>query len=83
MSSITLNILFFGPLKNFFGEKLSLIVPEGSVLEEVITKLKIISPEASDLLDSCKIAIDSTIEEPNFTLCKACEIAILPPFSGG
>jgi len=83
MNSINVHILFFGPLKTYFGNKVNLSLPNETLIKVLVTRLKEVSPEASSLLDSCKIAVNSIIENDDFQLVDSCEVAILPPFSGG
>lgn len=83
MDHISLNILFFGALKSYFGNTLQLSVSIGDSLEDVILKLKSSNGLASDILSSCQLAVNGTIVNDKFVLLEPCEIAVLPPFSGG
>lgn len=83
MDDISLNILFFGALKSYFGNTLQLTVNLGDSLEDVILKLRSSNGLASDILSSCQLAVNGTIVNDQFVLLEPCEIAVLPPFSGG
>jgi molybdopterin converting factor small subunit len=83
MNIINIQIVFFGALKSHFGSHLQMSVPKGMALGQLVEILAEKAPAASEILTSCRIAVDSALEKENFTLRKSHEIAILPPFSGG
>jgi molybdopterin converting factor small subunit len=83
MENIVLNVLFFGSLKTYFGNRQQLQVPMGLKLDAFINMLKEQSPAASGILVSCQVAVDNELQREDFSLQQPSEIAILPPFSGG
>lgn len=83
MNHISINILFFGALKNHFESTLQLAVNKGDSLVDLLQKLKSSNGLASEILSSCQLAVNGTIVEDKFVLLEPCELAILPPFSGG
>lgn len=83
MENIDINVLFFGSLKPIYGNQMNLSIPRGLQLAAFIAKLKEMSPEATELLDSCRIAIDCELKNDDFAIDKSYELAVLPPYSGG
>ena len=83
METITINIVFFGVLKAFYGEKQTLEVPFGSTINDVIQVLMKIKPEAKDILESCQCAVNSDIISKDHRIMESSEFVLLPPFSGG
>ena len=83
MDLVDINVLFFGPLKTHFGSQLQMMVPKGLELRALIDMLKEKSPSASQILTSCRVAVDSELERGDFAINQSYRIAILPPFSGG
>lgn len=83
MNPIAINILFFGALKSYFGNTLQLSVNKGDSLADVLLKLQSSNGLATNILSSCQLAVNGTIVDNKFVLVEACEVAILPPFSGG
>ncbi len=83
MNHISINILFFGALKQYFGNTLQLSVNKGNSLADILLKLQSSNGLATDILSSCQLAVNGTIVENKFVLVEACEVAVLPPFSGG
>jgi molybdopterin converting factor small subunit len=83
METITLNIVFYGALKAFFGDKLTINKPLGCTITEVIQLLQESKIDAKELLDSCQCAIDSDIISKEHQLMVSSELILLPPFSGG
>lgn len=83
MEKIEIKILFFGSLKQHYGNQMQMEIPKGLPLGELIGMLKKKSPEASEILTSCQVAVNSELENQYFAIHQPYEIAILPPFSGG
>lgn len=83
MNKTEINILFFGVLKRFFGESILLSVENKSSIETVINMLIELNPEAADFLKSCQFAVNSNIIDAKYVITEKCELALLPPFSGG
>ena len=80
---IAITIVFFGALKSFFGSSMHMEVDADTKLAEIVHKLGKAKPEAMPIIKQCQLAVNSEIEGYDFVIHEACEIAILPPFSGG
>lgn len=76
-------IHFFAGLKRFFPAPMPLEGLEGQTGADAISKLKEISPDASDLLDKCRIAINEEFVKLSTTLQENTELFLIPPSSGG
>jgi molybdopterin converting factor small subunit len=83
MEAVKLNLIFFGPLKKYFGEHMAMHLSAGTSLKTIIQNLQEKEPDAINILASCQIAVDSELETQDFIITQTAEIAILPPFSGG
>lgn len=83
MEQIDIIIRFFGGLKTFYSESISLQLTKGTSVNEVIDKLLEMNSAAQEVLDISQLAIDSTIVAKDFIITEKCELIVLPPFSGG
>jgi molybdopterin converting factor small subunit len=83
MITLNINLIFFGALKNYFGENKQMKIPKGTRLGIILDILKEKEPGALEILNLCQISVDSELEMKDFIIVKSAEIAILPPFSGG
>lgn len=83
MNTVTVKLLFFGSLKTHFGNIQQLAVPTGFQLGTIMEILKDSSPAASETLQICSIAVDKEFRNVDYIIDQPCEVAILPPFSGG
>ena len=74
---IQLNLLLFGPLQDQFGRKqMTVEMPENTTVLALLERLN---------LDSTlvKVAVNGEIVSQSMILVEECEIALLPPVSGG
>lgn len=83
MEKIEITLLFFGSLKQHFNNTAILSVNLGKTVSEILKELVAQNPETQKLFDICQFAVDSNIVDTNFMITRKCELAILPPFSGG
>ena len=83
METVNINLVFFGSLKGFFGNHSDISVPRGTNLGILLKMLKDKVPDAIEILNSCRVAVNSEFKTSDFTIVQPGEIAILPPFSGG
>lgn len=83
MEQIEITIRFFGGLKTFYSDSISLQLAKGTSVNEVIDKLLEMNSAAREVLGISQLAIDSTIVEKDFIITEKCELIVLPPFSGG
>ena len=74
---IHVNLLFFGPLQDQLGKKqMTLELPENTTVLSLLEQLDIDSTLV-------KVAVNGEIVPQTMNLVAECEIALLPPVSGG
>lgn len=83
MEQVKIEILFFGALKTFFGNNIVMNVSKGSSINDIIKYLQNKDAGANGVLNSCQVAVNSELEREGFIIERSCQLAILPPFSGG
>jgi molybdopterin converting factor small subunit len=83
MESVEIKILFFGALKQYYGESMMLTLQAGILTQDVLKMLIERKPDAFEVLESSQVAVNSTIVASDYCITQACELAVLPPFSGG
>ena len=83
MQQISLIVLFFGALKPIFGNKRTITISVGCSISDVLGIFIQENALSTGVLQSCQTAIDSEIKDRNYKIVSDCELAILPPFSGG
>ena len=78
-----LHILFFGVLRDRFGERESLEQFPGRTVADLLQYYRVIAPEIASLWDSMAVAVNQQYARAATTLADNDEIALLPPVSGG
>lgn len=78
-----LTILFFGVLRDRFGNREELQQFPGSTVGDLLQYYRVIAPEIAGLWDSLAVAINQQYATAKATLHDGDEIALLPPVSGG
>ena len=62
---------------------LSLSLPDGSRVSDALSALERAYPELGELRPHLAAAVDGTLARADSTLAEGCELALLPPVSGG
>lgn len=83
MGQIELKLVFFGELKKYFSESMTLSVTKGSNLNDVVDVLIDMNENSRNSLAVSQLAIDSSMVNRQFVVNESHEIILLPPFSGG
>ena len=81
-----ISIKLFGMLKTLVpGGELSLDVPPGCTVKDLVGLLKLDCPEIADLVTQKKvlISVNQEIAHWDTEISNTDEIALLPPFAGG
>jgi molybdopterin synthase sulfur carrier subunit len=78
-----ITIHFFAGLKRFFSTSIQMEALKLQTAKDVIDQLKATYPEASDLLDTCRIAVNEEFVEPSIAVKPNMELFLMPPSSGG
>jgi len=79
----TIQITCFAGLKKYFGGELTLNLRLPIAYENVLEEMKKINPEATEILDSCRIAACQTFVPLKSLMTSDEPIFIVPPSSGG
>lgn len=83
MDKRTIKIICFAGLRKYFGNEATVTVETGASYSNVIDELKIINPEATEILSSCRIAVNEEFITLNELLKPENTIFLIPPSSGG
>ena len=78
-----LQILFFGVLRDRFGEREALQQFPGKTVADLLRYYRVIAPEIVMIWDTIAVAVNQQYAQPNATLSDGDEVALLPPVSGG
>jgi|GEM_PF-5518555 len=92
--TLELDLMAFGPLKDFISESLVLRVPKGARTHDVLEELvRVLSGDSrfgpserrkiSEILAETAIARSDRILSASETLEESCRLALLPPVCGG
>lgn len=78
-----IKVHFFAGLKRYFPNHQTIDSESMDSLQDVIQHLKVLQPEASELLDSCRIAVDENFVPLKTVITDVKEVFVIPPSSGG
>ncbi|MCS6775807.1 MAG: deoxyribonuclease IV [Chloroherpetonaceae bacterium] len=80
---VQVTVLFFGHYRDYYPAPCVLMVPYGATVRELAEQLAAQDVRLSDLLQYCRFAMDTEYVTPDSALVSDCELAVLPPVSGG
>jgi len=83
MDKRPIKIICFAGLRKYFGNEITVLVKSGASYSEVIDELKAINPEATDVLSSCRIAVNEEFISLDEPLKTENILFLIPPSSGG
>ena len=78
-----LHVLFFGVLRDRFGEREELQQFPGTTVADLVRYYRAIAPEIASLWDSIAVAVNQQYATSATALKDGDEAALLPPVSGG
>ncbi len=78
-----LTVLFFGVLRERFGDEERLEQFPGSTAGDLLRYYRVVAPELGDLWSSIAVAVNRTYATGALLLSDGDEVALLPPVSGG
>ena len=81
--SMRLRVLFFGVLRDRFGQVEELEQFPGHTVADLLRYYRAVSPELKALWDSIAVAVNQQYAEATMPLADGDEVALLPPVSGG
>lgn len=83
MNKTPIKIICFAGLRKYFGSEVTVHVESGASYSNVIDELKVINPEATEILSSCRIAVNEDFISLNELLKPENTLFLIPPSSGG
>lgn len=83
MDKISIKIVCFAGLRKYFGAETTVHVEPGSSYSKIIDKLKEMKPEASEVLSSCRIAVNEEFVSLGEKIKSENTMFLIPPSSGG
>ena len=83
MDKIPIKIICFAGLRKYFGTEVTVLVETGTNYSKVIDELKVINPEATEILSSCRIAVNEEFISLDELLKPENILFLIPPSSGG
>lgn len=78
-----ITLILFGALKDHFEPQMNLEIETEWTGNQLFQHLKSLKPTASDVLNSCQLAINNEFIHPEEVIPEGAQIVLLPPFSGG
>ncbi len=78
-----LQILFFGVLRDRFGEREDLQQFPGETVADLVRYYRVVAPEITTLWDTIAVAVNQQYVTAKSALAEGDEVALLPPVSGG
>ena len=83
MDKRPIKIICFAGLRKYFGSEATVLVESGASYSVVINELKAINPEATEILSSCRIAVNEDFISLDEPLKPENILFLIPPSSGG
>lgn len=83
MDKRSIKIICFAGLRKYFGSEVTVQVESVASYSNVIDELKAIDPEASEVLASCRIAVNEEFVSLNEPIGSENIVFLIPPSSGG
>ena len=83
MNKRNIKIICFAGLRKYFGSESSVIIESGASYSKVIDELKVLNPEANEVLSSCRIAVNEKFVSLDETIKSENAVYLIPPSSGG
>ncbi|MFA5330247.1 MAG: MoaD/ThiS family protein [Prolixibacteraceae bacterium] len=83
MDKVAIKIICFAGLRKYFGSETTIHVHSGENFSKVIDELKMLNPEATEVLASCRIAVKEDFVSLNDPVKLENTIFLIPPSSGG
>jgi molybdopterin converting factor small subunit len=83
MEKRAIKITCFAGLRKFFGSETTVHVEPGVSYSKVLDELKLLNPEAAEILSSCRIAVNEKFVQFSEPLKQENSLYLIPPSSGG
>ncbi len=83
MDKRPIKIICFAGLRKYFGSETIVTVDSDTSYSVVIDELKALNPDATEVLSSCRIAVNEEFVSLNEVLKPESTLFLIPPSSGG
>lgn len=83
MERRSINVICFAGLKKYFGNETTVLVAQGASYSALIDELKVLKPEAAEVLSSCRIAVNEEFVSLEKPIGNENTVFLIPPSSGG
>lgn len=83
MEKQSIQVICFAGLKKYFGNETVVSVGQGASYSVLIDALKVLKPEAVEVLSSCRIAVNEEFVQLNEPVGNENTVFLIPPSSGG
>jgi len=83
MDNRTIKVICFAGLKKYFGNETAVSIGLGASYSVLIDELKALNPEATEVLASCRIAVNEVFVPLNESVGNENTVFLIPPSSGG
>lgn len=83
MERRSINVICFAGLKKYFGNETTVSVDQGASYSALIDELKVLKPEAAEVLSSCRIAVNEEFVSLEKPIGNENTVFLIPPSSGG
>lgn len=78
-----IKVHFFAGLKRHFQEPVGIDLAGISTINDIMEQLKKGNPDAIELLEKCRVAVDENFVPLNTSITGLKEVFVIPPSSGG
>ena len=83
MDKKTIQVKCFAGLRKYFGNEVTVLVESGATYKSVIDALTDLKPEAKEVLEACRIAVNEAFVPLDRELNSVNMVFLIPPSSGG
>lgn len=83
MEKVPVEVICFAGLRKYFGNGTTVSVESGVSYSDVIEELIRMKPDAGEVLNTCRIAVNEEFVSPEDTIQSERTLILIPPSSGG
>lgn len=83
MEKVPVKVICFAGLRKYFGSGITVFVEPGASCSEIIDEMTRMTPNAGEVLTTCRIAVNEEFISPNEKIESETTLILIPPSSGG
>lgn len=83
MEQQTIKVVCFAGLRKYFGSEAEVRLKTEATFQNILEELAKLNPEAKEVLESCRIAVDEKFVSTDSPLNSVTTVFLIPPSSGG